>query len=64
MQENNSGEIAKAESRVNGKFYLGRNQNIVKFVAWINTRLREKGCAGQVKVGDEMADLSYGQNAG
>jgi hypothetical protein len=64
MKENNVREIAAAKSDVNGKYYRGRDQDIISFVAWLNTRLRQRGCTGQVKVGEEMADLSYGRGAG
>jgi hypothetical protein len=39
----------------------GKDQRTMKFVSRMNENLKSRGCSGRVEIGEEMADLSFGQ---
>jgi hypothetical protein len=48
---------------VKGKYYEG-DLTTAKFVSWLNSKLRALGCKANVKIGEEMAQVAYGEGAG
>jgi hypothetical protein len=64
LRELKSHETEIARSEVSGKFYKAKSPSVIQLVAWINNKLKERAYVGQLKIGEEMADLSYGEGSG
>lgn len=56
-------ELMNRWPKVTGKYYEG-DLSVIKFVAWLGSKLKERNCKANVKIGEEMADVAYGEGAG